>query len=158
MRAHTRLGTSLCHALAMISTEKRAWSHAFPISRILEFARYADLSGLIPLYLCSGVQCYSRPRGSFPSGLSRMLHSVLARARSSVSGNPAQPHFRDSDWPGLRFGGSGDVDLGFAAPILVSIHASFSFFILVLLSTRGYIFSFGVLGNFLNAWSVFFVF
>jgi hypothetical protein len=78
-------------------------------------------------------------------------HSVLARARSSISGNPAQPHFRDSDWPGLRFDGSGDVDLGFAAPILVSIHASFFFFILVLLSARGYIFSFGVLGNFLNA-------
>ena len=96
-------------------------SHAFPISLILEFPRYAD-----------GILC---PRAQD--------HPSAATQPSLI--------FRDSDWPGLRFDGSGDVDLGFAAPILVSIHASFFFFILVLLSARGYIFSFGVLGNFLSA-------
>src|ERR1039458_5768610 len=50
----------------------------------------ADFSGLIPLYLCSGVQCDSGLRGFVPSGLDRTQHSVFARARSSISGIPAQ--------------------------------------------------------------------
>jgi hypothetical protein len=50
----------------------------------------ADFSGLIPLYLCSGVQGDPEPRGFVTMDLSRTQHSVFAhkiiRQRQPSSG------------------------------------------------------------------------
>jgi len=47
----------------------------------------AEISGVIPLYRCSCVQCDSGPSAFVPSGLSRTQHSVFARTISSIRGN-----------------------------------------------------------------------